>query len=43
MFLGLLCESEVSEDPEEIADVNPLLGVMMYLCSETTPLMCVHH
>lgn len=33
MFLALLCESEVTEVPEELAGVNPLLGVMMHLCS----------
>lgn len=30
---ALLCESEVTGVPEEPASVNPLLGVMMHLCS----------
>lgn len=33
MFSALLRESEVIEVPEELAGVNPLLGVMMHLCS----------
>lgn len=28
-----VCESEVTGVPEEGAAVNPLLGVMMHLCS----------
>lgn len=31
-YLALLCESEVTEVPEELAGVNPLLGVMMHSC-----------
>lgn len=33
VLLALLCESEVTGVPEERAGVNPLLGVMMHLCS----------
>lgn len=33
MYWAVLCESEVTEVPEELAGVNPLLGVMMHSCS----------